>query len=144
MSKKRFLPLLGCSLLWGALVIPLSSAALQVALETHRDSFGREFLAILPWAFVLLALPGTVLSFLGGVWIESVGAATHRTIDLATHGLLAGALLSLPFFIFGLLGTAKGSGNEVVSFFLLTLVFGAANGVAYALVFRRTLFGLAG
>ena len=142
-ENKRFLRLLGCSLLWGTVVVPLTSAVLTVALTTNGNSFGHQFGAILPWVFVLTAVPGAVLTFLGAVWISWVATATHRTRDLAVHGLLTGAVLSLPFFIFGLLGTGQGHGGELFNFLWLTLFIGAANGVAYALIFRRTLFGVA-
>ncbi len=129
--------LLVCSVMWGGLVVPLTSAALLVALGTNRDGVGREFVALVPWTFLFTVVPGTLLSVLGGVWLGAVGVSSRRSVHLAIHGICAGAVLSLPFCIFGLLGSGHGTGGDVGGFVLFTLLVGAANGLAYSLVFRR-------
>ena len=136
-KNERFTRLLVCSVIWGALVVPLTSAALLVALDSHRDSVDSELRAVLPWSFLFEAVPATLLSVLGGVWLGAVGVNTRRSVHLAMHGLCAGAVLSFPFCIFGLLGSGHGTGGDVGSFVLFTVLVGAANGLAYALVFRR-------
>lgn len=138
MSKnERFFLLLGSSVLWGALVVPSTTAGMLAVIGAHTAHFGEEFGALLPWVFLFTAVPAVLLSTFGGFWLGAVGATCVNWYRLAGHGLLAGAVLSLPFSVFGLIGSATGGAGSVWRFLLTSTVIGAANGLAYALVFQR-------
>jgi hypothetical protein len=140
MSKnERFLSVMASSVVWGALVVPMSTTAMLVLVGKKITNFGGSFSALLPWVFLSTTVPAVLLSVFGGFWLGAVGATCVSSLRLAAHGLMIGALLSLPYSVFGLMGAANSAAESLWPFLWGSTIVGAVNGTSYAMTFRRLL-----